>query len=277
LSYGELSGSLLFSPRVAQQLIGLGLLEALDENTILSFTDENDVNRDGVSGRANYVYDFINKKTSIGRFGWKANQPSLRQQISSAFLGDMGLTTNMFSDENCTSAEQDCQKATTGGIPEVDESKLEKIIFYDATLAVPARRSVKDPQVLFGKKLFLQAKCDNCHKTKMTTGPHPSIPELSNQTIRPYTDLLLHDMGEALADGRPDFQATGQEWRTPPLWGIGLIKTVNKHTFLLHDGRARNIEEAILWHGGEGETSKQAFIKMPAEEREALIKFLESL
>jgi CxxC motif-containing protein (DUF1111 family) len=277
LSYGDLAAGALFSPRVAQQLIGLGLLEAVDENTILAFADENDQNKDGISGRPNYVYDFINKKTVIGRFGWKANQPSLQQQISAAFLGDMGLTTTLFPNQNCTSAEQDCKSSIDGGMPEVDDSKIEKIAFYDATLAVPARRSVRDPQVLAGKKQFLQAKCDNCHKTKIITANHPTIPELSNQIIRPYTDLLLHDMGEGLADGRPDFEATGQEWRTPPLWGIGLIKTVNKHTFLLHDGRARNIEEAILWHGGEAETSKQAFLKMPANNRETLIKFLESL
>ncbi|HND17389.1 MAG TPA: di-heme oxidoredictase family protein, partial [Saprospiraceae bacterium] len=149
--------------------------------------------------------------------------------------------------------------------------------FYTQSLGVPKRRNWADAEVRQGKTLFTKIQCDACHKPKFVTGQHPEYPFLSNQTIYPYTDLLLHDMGEALADNRPDFEASGREWRTPPLWGIGLTKTVGSHTNFLHDGRARNLEEAILWHGGEAEKSKEAFRKMSKTERTALIRFIESL
>jgi CxxC motif-containing protein (DUF1111 family) len=154
---------------------------------------------------------------------------------------------------------------------------LNSVVLYVQTLAVPSRRNFDDPAVKSGKTLFRQIGCASCHITELKTGIHPEIPELSNQTIHPYTDLLLHDMGEELADNRPDYKADGREWRTPPLWGIGLIEIVNGHTFFLHDGRARNLEEAILWHNGEGKASKENFVKLSKENREALIKFLKSL
>jgi CxxC motif-containing protein (DUF1111 family) len=154
---------------------------------------------------------------------------------------------------------------------------LQNVVFYIKALAVPARRDWQDQQVLQGKALFIKANCSGCHIPKMQTGRSESPGYLSSQTIRPYTDLLLHDMGEGLADNRPDYQATGTEWRTAPLWGLGLVKTVNKHTFFLHDGRARNVEEAILWHGGEGENSKQEFMKFTRPEREAVLRFIDSL
>jgi CxxC motif-containing protein (DUF1111 family) len=174
-------------------------------------------------------------------------------------------------------AQKDCRTALHGGKPEINDRNLAKLIFYTATTAVPARRDVDDPQVLRGKQLFHQAQCTACHVPKHVTGTVKELPELSKQTIRPYTDLLLHDMGLGLADNRPDFDASGTEWRTPPLWGIGLIETVNGHTTYLHDGRARNLAEAILWHGGEAERAKQKFVNMSKAERDALLAFLNSL
>ncbi len=232
---------------------------------------------DGISGRPNYVWDAAQGSSALGRFGWKANQPTLHQQVAGAFLGDIGITPSLFPEENCMDPQGDCQAAQNGGQPEIGDPILEDVVFYSHTLAVPARRDWDNAVVLTGKKLFTEARCTQCHTPKFQTGNLPGFPELSNQTIRPYTDLLLHDMGPGLADGRPDFQADGNEWRTPPLWGIGLVPTVNEHSNYLHDGRARNLMEAILWHGGEAEASRELVRKMPQQERDALIKFLESL
>lgn len=276
MKFGELGDDVMFSPRVAPAVFGLGLLEAVPEKTILSFADPNDKNGDGISGRPNYVYDQIAKRDSLGRFGWKSNQPTLKQQGAGAFLGDIGITTSLNPNENCPEAQELCQSKIHGGTPEVSDEFLEKLNFYLQTLAVPARRNINDPQVVRGEEIFVKANCSACHIPEMKTGSH-SVPELEHQTIRPYTDLLLHDMGEELADYRPDFDADGYEWRTPPLWGIGLQKTVNRHTFFLHDGRARNLMEAVMWHGGEAEQSREFVQKLSKEEREALIKFLESL
>lgn len=273
LAYGDM-GQVNVSPRVGQQVIGLGMLEAVDESTILSFADELDRDGDGISGRANYVWDVTSQTTRLGRFGWKANQPNLFQQTADAFLGDIGITSSLFPDENCLT--QDCFDLPNGGTPEIEDEELKNVVLYVSSLAVPARRNHDDLEILKGKVIFDDLGCAKCHIPKMTTGFH-EIPALSNQTIRPYTDLLLHDMGEELADNRKDFLATGSEWRTQPLWGLGLIETVNEHTFLLHDGRARNIEEAILWHGGEAEESKDGFKMLPKEKREQLILFLKSL
>ena len=277
LGYGPLEEDVLFSPRVAPHMVGLGLLEAIDEATILGFEDPQDTNGDGISGRANSVWDAAANKVSIGRFGWKANQPNLRQQTAGAFVGDIGITSSLFPQENCSSNQTDCQNAFNEGKPELKESIFDKVTFYSSTLAVPKRRLWDDPVVLRGKQLFFESNCTGCHIPKVTTGNSGNIPEFYQQQIRPYTDLLLHDMGDALSDGRPDFEASGNEWRTPPLWGIGLIETVNGHTNFLHDGRARNLEEAVLWHGGEAENSKQAYLNLNKADREALIKFLESL
>jgi CxxC motif-containing protein (DUF1111 family) len=219
----------------------------------------------------------VNSRFSIGRFGWKANQPSLLQQTAAAFNGDIGITSSIFPKDHMTSAQlAEYGQIPNGGNPEVSDEILMKVVSYQQSLAVPARRNANDPVVINGKKLFNTLQCSSCHRPMMTTGVS-IFKALSQQTIFPYTDLLLHDMGEGLADNRPDFDANGREWKTPPLWGIGLIKTVNGHTFLLHDGRARNIEEAILWHGGEAENSKNEFIKLKKSEREALIRFVESL
>ena len=276
LSLGAPNGNLKISPRVANQMSGLGLLEAISEATLKSFVDENDINSDGISGRLNYVWDVQTNQLEIGKFGWKANQPNVHQQVAGAFNGDMGITSSLFPDENCP-PNIDCSALPNGGNPEIDDDDLLKVVLYSSTLAVPARRNWKDQEVLEGKRLFNEANCIACHIPKITTGVHPTITALSNQTIRPYTDLLLHDMGEDLSDNRPDFLAQGNEWRTQPLWGIGLIETVNEHTNLLHDGRARTIEEAILWHGGEAQKSKENFTKLNAEQRAKLIGFIKTL
>ncbi len=277
LNYGNMRSDIMISPRVAPQMIGLGLLEAMDEKAILAFADEADKNNDGISGKPNYVWNAITQKTELGRFGWKANEPTILQQISGALNGDMGISSTHFHDQHILPHQAAAKNAPQGGNPEIENDDLEKLHLYSATLAVPARRDINDENVLAGKQLFKLLNCNSCHIDKMVTGTHPKFTVLSNQTIRPYTDLLLHNMGEGLADNRPDFLATGMEWRTPPLWGIGLFHVVNKHTFYLHDGRARNIEEAILWHGGEAEKSKNDFMQLSEKDRNNLIHFLNSL
>lgn len=275
LAYGNISGNVEISPRVANQMIGLGLLEAIEETTLLGFADEFDGDNDGVSGKPNYVWNVETQSQTIGRFGWKANMPTIKQQVAGAFSGDLGITSSLFPDENCPTGTN-CDDFPNGGTPEIPDENLNRVAFYSSVLAVPARRNHEEQNVLEGKRLFNDAKCIACHKPLITTGSH-SIDAVANQTIRPYTDLLLHDMGEGLADNRPDFNANGKEWRTQPLWGIGLIDTVNDHTNLLHDGRARNIEEAILWHDGEASRSKNIFMSFSASERTKVIDFIKSL
>ena len=276
LNFGAMHPETLFSPRVAPAIVGMGLLEAIPEAVILSAADPNDADGDGISGRVNMVWDERKGAMSLGRFGWKANVPTVEQQTAGAFLGDLGVTSELFPDENCTAPQEACIAAPNGGMPEIGARRLADVVFYTQTLAVPAMRDTDDPQVQQGAQAFVQAGCAICHTPQHTTGPH-AIQALSSQTIYPYTDLLLHDMGPELADGRPDFEANGQEWRTPPLWGIGLVETVNGHTMFLHDGRARNLTEAILWHGGEGAAARDAFKALTREERDALIRFLNSL
>lgn len=272
---------LLYSPRVAPQMPGLGLLASISETDLLANADEADDNGDGISGKANYVWNHKTQSLMLGRFGWKANQPTLYQQTAGAFNGDIGITSSLFPSDHCTSAQFDCLNAPNGNDSadsyELSDYQLDRVTYYSSTLAVPGRRNAKDETVLTGKKLFTNAGCAKCHIPSYTTGNNTDIPALANQKIYPYTDLLLHDMGNDLADNRPDYLATGNEWRTPPLWGIGLFFTVNNHTNYMHDGRARNLSEAILWHGGEGETAKENFRKMNVKDRDALIKFLESL
>ncbi|MEZ4937517.1 MAG: di-heme oxidoredictase family protein [Crocinitomicaceae bacterium] len=277
LNYGSLDPGILFSPRVGNQMIGLGLLEAISEADIIAHADEWDLNGDEISGKPNYVWDYIENNQKIGRFGWKANQPSLKQQVAGAFLGDIGITTSLFSTENCTSPQQDCLNAANGGTPELEDEDLDKVVLYASSLAVPARRNIDNPNVIRGKELFFKVGCQSCHTYTFTTGIHPNFSHLSNQKIFPFTDLLLHDMGSGLTDHRPDYLANGNEWRTPPLWGIGLFETVNGHTYYLHDGRARNLEEAILWHGGESITVIDRFKNLPKSDRSSLIEFLKTL
>ncbi|EGA70396.1 hypothetical protein VISI1226_22540 [Vibrio sinaloensis DSM 21326] len=277
LGYGEMHPDTQFSARVAPPMIGLGLLESIPNETLIAWADEHDKNNDGISGKTNMVWDVQSNDFAIGRFGWKAGQPTLMQQNAAAFNGDVGLTSNLFPNENCTSKQTLCDDLPNGGRPEVSDNVLDFVEFYSQHLAVPIRRNVKDPQVKLGQSLFAKAGCDSCHKTDVKTGAREDLPALSNQTIHPYTDLLLHDMGEGLADNRPEYLANGREWRTAPLWGIGYTEEVNGHTYFLHDGRARNLLEAVLWHGGEAEPAKQTVLTFTKTERDALVAFLNSL
>jgi CxxC motif-containing protein (DUF1111 family) len=277
LGYGPLHPDTQLSARVAPPMIGLGLLEAISVASILANADPEDRNGDGISGRANWVWDDAVGKTVLGRFGWKAGQPSLNQQNAHAFAGDMGLTSTLRPFDDCTPSQTACRSAINGGTPEVSDYILGQVLFYSRNLGVPARRQVDDPQALMGKALFQQAGCTSCHSPRFTTAANAAEPELANQLIRPYSDLLLHDMGEGLADNRAEFQASGREWRTPPLWGIGLTETVNGHSQFLHDGRARNLLEAIVWHAGEAQAAKQAVLQFDLKQRTALLAFLQSL
>ena len=276
-AFGDLDPELMISPRIGPATIGMGLLEAIPEERILSLADPLDEDGDGISGRPNMVWDIRRGLLVLGRFGWKSNQPTVEQQSAGAFHGDIGITSSLFPAENCPAEQNACNEALNGGSPEIPDERLAKVVFYIQTLAVPAMRDVDDSQVHQGARLFVQVGCASCHTPRHTTGDDHAVEALRNQTIFPYTDLLLHDMGEGLADGRPDGLASGSEWRTPPLWGIGLVDTVNGHTMFLHDGRARNLEEAILWHGGEGQAARDSFMALTQSERELLLRFLESL
>ena len=344
LAYGPLQDDVLLSPRVASQVIGLGLLEAIPEDDLLSFADPHDLNRDGISGRPNRVWDVWTETSGhLGRFGHKASKPTLLHQLAAAYLGDIGITSNLFPDDACTDYQPAClalaeQSRTTDMIVEIDDLTLALVEFYVRQLAVPKRRGWDadaqewDPQIWRGRQLFFEANCNGCHVPRHVTGkaagsvlgeivttldglseptdPLPRLASLSDQVIWPFTDLLLHDMGgscepivrehedgspcadesaascvwvqrcDGLADGRPDFDANGSEWRTPPLWGLGLVKTVNSHAGFLHDGRARTIEEAILWHGHEDSEARAAwefFVGLSRSQRDDLLAFLESL
>ena len=277
LAYGKLSTDVQFSLRVAPALIGIGLLEAISIEDIEQLADPDDENGDGISGRLNRVWDIAKQETVPGRFGWKAEQPSIKQQVAAAFRSDIGITSTLFPDDPLTMSQQEVIKTPHGGQPEVSGEILRLVTFYCKTLAVPARRSHDSPFILEGEQLFKQANCHRCHVDTWTTGFDEAFPELSEQTIHPYTDLLIHDMGEGLADHRPVFSASGREWRTPPLWGAGLVFRVNRHTNFLHDSRARNLEEAILWHGGEALESKKRFMNFSSTQRRKLIAFLKSL
>ena len=269
--------STILSPRVAPAVVGLGLLEAIPEEILLSWADPEDKNDDGISGRVNRVLDVKSGEKKIGRFGWKSNQPNLAQQVASAFNGDIGITSSLFPDENSTAFQKPrLMDLPSGGDPEISDRLIDSVVLYCKTLAVPAQRESKLTDVREGQALFTQANCVACHKPEVMTGDY-EIASLAQQKIHPFTDLLIHDMGEGLADNRPDGEANGREWRTPPLWGIGLVETVNKHTRFLHDGRARNIEEAILWHGGEAEASKNVFKSLSRKERDQLLVFIRSL
>jgi CxxC motif-containing protein (DUF1111 family) len=276
LAFGSLDEGAMLSPRVAPAVIGLGLLEAVPRATLEALADPDDRDGDGISGRVNRIAN-DDGTTRAGRFGWKANVASLREQNAGAALGDLGLTTPELPVENCPPVQTSCAAAPTGGSPEISAEFLDKLTLYTRLLAVPAQRDSGDWRVRHGQRLFREAGCAACHLPTLRTGPDAPLPELVDQTFHPFTDLLLHDMGDELADGRPDHDADGREWRTPPLWGIGLVEIVNGHSFLLHDGRARDLAEAILWHGGEGAAAREAFRTMSAEDRAALLRFLASL
>jgi CxxC motif-containing protein (DUF1111 family) len=271
--YTALPSGVLFSPRSAPAVFGLGLLEAVPQGVVLGMADPQDRNKDDVSGRANIVWDAIKQQMALGRFGWKANTPNLLQQAAGAYNGDIGITSTIFPAESCEGQYPEC----AAHAPEIDLQLVQAVAFYTQTLGVPARRGLDDPTATQGERLFYAVGCNGCHVPTLRTGYLQGVPEVSNQVIHPYTDLLVHDMGPALADGRRDFLASGSEWRTPPLWGIGLLETVNDHTNLLHDGRARGLLEAVLWHGGEATNARERVRSMSAQERDALVAFLQSL
>ncbi len=283
LGYGPMHKNVMLSPRLASPMLGLGLLAAIHEDDILANAHRKN-DPDGVRGKPNYVRDEQTGQVVLGRFGWKAGQPNVHQQGAHAFSGDMGLSTPLLPNHygDCTAAQKKCYEMPHGAQPqfgaeEVPGNLMDFVAFYSSNLAVPARRDVDDAQVLAGKQQFFDARCQTCHVPKFVTRRDAEQPELRFQLIWPYTDLLLHDMGEGLADHRPEGDASGREWRTPPLWGIGLSKTVNPRASFLHDGRARTVLEAILWHGGEAQAARDRVVEMTPQQRADLIRFVESL
>jgi CxxC motif-containing protein (DUF1111 family) len=277
LSGEPLADDVMLSPRIAPSVFGVGLLEAVPAAAIRAHADPDDRDGDGISGRANTVWDVARQEHALGRFGWKANVPTVEQQNAGAFAGDIGITNSLFPEQSCTATQPECEALPDGGTPELDDAKLDRVTFYTRTLAVPARRAARDEQVRDGEASFRALGCSSCHLPTLETGEVADVQALSRQTIHPFTDLLLHDMGPGLADGRPDQGASGSEWRTPPLWGIGLQPTVSGHTRFLHDGRARDLEEAILWHGGEARRARDLYEQLDRDERKSLLAYLRSL
>jgi len=284
LGFGPMADDVMLSPRMAPPMIGLGLVEAIAEQDILAHADPDDSDHDGISGRANWVKSLETGKLELGRFGWKDGAPSIRTQAAEAFAGDIGIATPLNNKPygDCTAAEADCLKLPTGeqaqlGVSEAPDPILDLVTFYSQNLAVPARRDIADPAVLRGKQAFYEAGCTGCHTPKFVTSRDATNEGQRFQLIWPYSDFLLHDVGPGLADNRPEAQAIGSEWRTAPLWGIGLTQTVSGNTFFLHDGRARSLTEAILWHGGEAQKSRDAFAALPSAARNDLLAFLGSL
>ena len=282
LGYGPLHPETMLSARMAPPVIGMGLLEAVPEADVLAGADPGDRDGDGISGRANRVWSDEHGRTMLGRFGWKAGQPTVAQQAARAFQEDVGISTPLYPTPHggCTAAQRSCRAAPHGGAEDGVEAvaaMFDLLVFYTRNLGVPARRGAGDARVLEGKRLFYESGCTGCHRPKFVTARESAGAEQSFQLIWPYTDLLLHDMGEGLADGRPEGLADGREWRTPPLWGVGLAQTVNPRATFLHDGRARTLLEAVLWHGGEAEAAKERVAAMTPGERAALVAFLRSL
>jgi CxxC motif-containing protein (DUF1111 family) len=278
LAFGELPENVMTSLRVANPVIGLGLLEAVPDESLHALADPEDHDGDGISGRVNVVWDAANQKESVGRFGWKANAPSLRHQNAAAAIGDMGITTPVFGDDLCEPVQDACADVAreVADSPELLSSFFDPLIRYTQLVAVPRQRDAANPDVQRGAATFRAMGCASCHMPTLKTGPS-ELAELTEQVIHPYSDLLLHDMGDGLADNRSDFQASGREWRTPPLWGIGLTEVVGGFQLYLHDGRARSLAEAILWHGGEAAQAQQTFKTLSAEQRLELFAFLGSL
>jgi CxxC motif-containing protein (DUF1111 family) len=251
----------------------MGLLEAVPEAAIQNLADPDDANKDGISGRMRIVTDYDNGVPHLGRFGWKAGKPSVKDQVAGAFNTDMGVTSSVLPNPDCGSAQTNCGNKGA----EVDDSSLALLVDYISLLGVSIRKDIKDPDNLKGEALFTSAGCAACHVPTLVTGPYHPHAELRNQTIHPYTDLLLHDMGPGLADNLPEGDASGAEWRTAPLWNIGYTAGVSGGEAYLHDGRARTLQEAILWHGGEGQAAMEKFKAMPQADADALVKFLKSL
>lgn len=284
LGYGPMHQDTTISPRIAPQMIGMGLIQAIHPTDIQLNADPVDQDNDGISGRMALVRDKETDKLVLGRFGWKAASQSIRSQTASAFANDIGISTPDIPKHygDCTNSQKPCLDQPNGvqkkiGDTEAPEPVMELTTFYSENLAVPARRNVGDSDVLAGKKVFYNIGCTGCHIPKFVTRQNAKHKAHQFQLIWPYSDFLLHDMGNGLADGQQVGRASGREWRTPPLWGIGLTKAVSGHTFFLHDGRARTLTEAILWHGGEATAARNKFAKLSKTQRYNLIKFLGSL
>lgn len=279
--YGPFPAEVMTSFRVSNPVIGLGLLESVPESTLEALADPDDRNGDGISGRVNRVFDVPARKKRIGRFGWKANVASLKQQNSNAALTDMGLSTRVLPRDLCRPTQDACVAAAKKANPpdgiEITDAQFDDLLLYMQLIAVPRQRGHGLPEVQQGERVFRDMGCADCHMPTLITAPDAALPELRAQTFHSFTDLLLHDMGEGLADNRPDWLASGTEWRTAPLWGLGLTQKVNGHMLLLHDGRAHNVSEAILWHGGEAQNAKENFRTASKETRADLLAFLNSL
>lgn len=284
LAYGDLDPATTLSPRVTQPMLGLGLIQAIHEADIRALADPDDANGDGIRGRAAIAIDPATGKQALGRFGWKAQSATVRRQSAEAFAFDIGISTPEvpLHQGDCTPAQTACLERPNGVQPRLGDVEapppvMDLVTFYAENLAVPARRKASFPETLAGKRVFYETGCVSCHHPKFVTRRDADNKAHAFQLIWPYSDFLLHDMGDGLADGQAVGIATGRDWRTPPLWGIGLTKTVNGHTFFLHDGRARNLTEAILWHGGEAQAARDRFAALEKHDRDALLTFLESL
>ena len=276
LAFGELGADTMLSVRNAPPVFGMGLLEAVPEETLLDIAARQ--RQLGFNGRPNRVWNAIEQRETFGRFGWKASQPSVRQQVAAAALHDMGVTSSLFPRQNCPDIQTVCRKEVPGNDPELIDGAWDDFELWSLGVGVPARRHWNDAEVRRGAALFEQLQCAVCHVPTLTTADgFARLPQLARQTIHAYTDLLLHDMGDGLADGRPEFAASGRDWRTPPLWGLGLSRIVNGNGALLHDGRARDATEAVLWHGGEAQGSRDLFVQLNKRDRDALLAFLDAI
>ena len=282
LAYGELAPHIGLSVRLAPNIFGMGLLNAINTADLLSQEDINDRDGNGISAKYNRVPNVITGATEVGRFGFKAKQPNLHQQVAAAFRDDIGITNTSFPDESCTNTQMACNYAAEyGGHSladlEIPDNRLDFTVTFNELLGVPPARNLKSKTVQAGRTLFYQLQCQQCHRPSYVTDENYPVKELAKQSIWPYTDLALHDMGAGLADGVHEFSANGREWRTAPLWGIGLQKYKTGQQRFLHDGRARTISEAILWHGGEAEPAKQAYLVLTKQQRDALVKFVKAI
>ncbi len=277
LNFGVLDNKTSVSPRVAPHLVGVGLIDSISDKSILEYVDKDDANKDGISGRPNIVKSKVNLSRLVGRFGWRAEKSTLKEQNAAAFNGDIGITSVLNPVEDCPAVQDDCHSQIDEGHVELEERTLDRVTTYTKFLAVPARRNPTGLRILNGEKVFKKINCQSCHRPKFTTEFNGDQPLLSEQEIYPYSDFLLHDMGEELADVNDLGVEFFREWKTPPLWGLGLVGVVNKHQRLMHDGRARNFKEAILWHGGEAKNSRDMFINLSKKDREDLVEFLKDL
>jgi len=273
-AYGAVASAATLGPRTAPHLIGLGLLEGVPVSELVRIADPDDRDGDGISGRVH----FLDADQKIaGRFGWKATKATVRSQTAAAYVNDMGITSPVHVQEALSASQLHLAQRDTAATPEIDAKTFADVVFYTQALAVPRQRMHEDEDVVAGQQLFVDMGCAACHRPTLVAGREAFHASYRNQEFHPYTDLLLHDMGADLADQKRDGDARPQEWRTPPLWGIGLIERVSGHTRLLHDGRARNLAEAVLWHGGEGQAARDLFAKAKARERKQLLAFLRSL